>query len=95
MSTLWGVVSSLTSLFYAGMQVMVPCLPPAPLSTAVINTDEVRALQFLIIYECVCVCVCVYIYIKSNHSLVSEILESVLQTVQKQFRQCILTDLYR
>ncbi|RXN34781.1 apolipo M [Labeo rohita] len=28
------------SLFYAGMQVMVPCLPPAPLSTAVIYTDE-------------------------------------------------------
>ncbi len=60
MSTLWGVVSSLTSLFYAGMQVMVPCLPPAPLSTAVINTDEVRALQFLIIYECVCVCIYIY-----------------------------------
>ncbi|KAF4117630.1 apolipoprotein M [Onychostoma macrolepis] len=40
MSTLWGAVSSLMSLFYAGMQVMVPCLPPAPLSTAVINTDE-------------------------------------------------------
>uniref|UniRef100_A0A672NQ87 Apolipoprotein M n=1 Tax=Sinocyclocheilus grahami TaxID=75366 RepID=A0A672NQ87_SINGR len=40
MSTLWGVVSPLMGLFYAGIQVMVPCLPPAPLSTAVINTDE-------------------------------------------------------
>ncbi|KAI2667814.1 Apolipoprotein M [Labeo rohita] len=39
-STLWGVTSSVMSLFYAGMQVMVPCLPPAPLSTAVIYTDE-------------------------------------------------------
>ncbi len=38
--------------------------------------------------------------IKSNHfycQIVSEILESVLQTVQKQFtfRQYVLTDLYR
>ncbi|KAK2900635.1 hypothetical protein Q8A67_008750 [Cirrhinus molitorella] len=40
MSSLWGTVGSLLSLFYAGIQVMVPCLPPAPLSTAVINTDE-------------------------------------------------------
>ncbi|XP_073704154.1 apolipoprotein M [Garra rufa] len=39
-SQLWGVVSSAMSFFYAGIQVMVPCLPPAPLSTAVINTDE-------------------------------------------------------
>ncbi|XP_016344170.1 apolipoprotein M-like [Sinocyclocheilus anshuiensis] len=40
MSTLWGAVSSLMGLFYSGIQVMVPCLPPAPLSTAVISTDE-------------------------------------------------------
>uniref|UniRef100_A0A8C1P5G3 Apolipoprotein M n=1 Tax=Cyprinus carpio TaxID=7962 RepID=A0A8C1P5G3_CYPCA len=40
MSTLWGVVTSLTGLFYSGIQVMVPCLPPAPLSTAVISTNE-------------------------------------------------------
>ncbi|XP_018925498.1 apolipoprotein M [Cyprinus carpio] len=40
MSQLWGVVNSLMSLFYAGIQVMMPCLPPAPLSTTVIYTDE-------------------------------------------------------
>ncbi|XP_043113646.1 apolipoprotein M isoform X2 [Puntigrus tetrazona] len=32
--TLWSVTSSLLSLFYSGMQVMVPCLPPAPISTS-------------------------------------------------------------
>ncbi|NP_001186657.1 apolipoprotein M [Danio rerio] len=39
-ATLWGLVSSVMGLFYVGLQVMVPCLPPAPLSTSVINTDE-------------------------------------------------------
>lgn len=50
-STLWGVTSSVMSLFYAGMQVMVPCLPPAPLSTAVIYTDEVRGLKICYSYS--------------------------------------------
>ncbi|KAK7159613.1 hypothetical protein R3I94_005834 [Phoxinus phoxinus] len=40
MSTLWGAFGSLVGLFYAGMQVMVPCLPPAPLSTSLLTTDE-------------------------------------------------------
>jgi len=41
-STLWGAFGSLIGLFYAGVQVMVPCLPPAPLSASVFTTDEVR-----------------------------------------------------
>ncbi|CAM4589095.1 unnamed protein product [Leuciscus chuanchicus] len=40
MSSLWGAFGSLIGLFYAGMQVMVPCLPPVPLSTSVFTTDE-------------------------------------------------------
>ncbi|XP_051773642.1 apolipoprotein M [Ctenopharyngodon idella] len=40
MSTLWSAFGSLMGLFYAGMQVMVPCLPPAPLSISRLNTDE-------------------------------------------------------
>ncbi|KAG1935004.1 apolipoprotein M [Pimephales promelas] len=39
-STLWGAFGSLIGLFYAGVQVMVPCLPPAPLSASVFTTDE-------------------------------------------------------
>ncbi|XP_077078562.1 apolipoprotein M [Siphateles boraxobius] len=40
MNTLWGAFGSLIGLFYAGMQVMVPCLPPAPLSTSVFTTGD-------------------------------------------------------
>ncbi|XP_026145704.1 apolipoprotein M-like [Carassius auratus] len=39
MNTLWGVVGSVMGLLYTGIQVMVPCLPPAPLSNDVISTD--------------------------------------------------------
>lgn len=45
---IWGIFGTAMGLFYAGMQGMVPCLPPAPLSTSVINTDQVRALHFIL-----------------------------------------------
>ncbi|XP_057189765.1 apolipoprotein M [Triplophysa rosa] len=37
---IWGLFGTAVGLLYAGMQGMVPCLPPAPLSTSVINTDQ-------------------------------------------------------
>ncbi|XP_067219856.1 apolipoprotein M-like [Chanodichthys erythropterus] len=40
MNTSWSAVGSLMGLFYFWMQVMVPCLPPAPLSISHLNTDE-------------------------------------------------------
>nr|ACI15897.1 apolipoprotein M [Hemibarbus mylodon] len=40
MSTLWSTFGSVMGLFYAGIQVMVPGLPPAPLSTSVFKSDE-------------------------------------------------------
>lgn len=48
MSTLWSAFGSLMGLFYAGMQVMVPCLPPAPLSISRLNTDEVRGFKVIV-----------------------------------------------
>ncbi|KAK9979990.1 hypothetical protein ABG768_013390 [Culter alburnus] len=40
MNTLWSAFGSLMGLFYFGLQVMVPCLPPAPLSISRLITDE-------------------------------------------------------
>ncbi|XP_051554039.1 apolipoprotein M [Myxocyprinus asiaticus] len=40
LTTLWGIFGSVVSLLYAGLQGMVPCLPPAPLPSSVINTDQ-------------------------------------------------------
>lgn len=43
---IWGLFGTAVGLLYAGMQGMVPCLPPAPLSTSVINTDQVGAIFY-------------------------------------------------
>ncbi|XP_067308627.1 apolipoprotein M [Pseudorasbora parva] len=40
MSTVWSAFGSVVGMFYAGMQVMVPGLPPAPLSTSVFKSDK-------------------------------------------------------
>nr|XP_055059217.1 apolipoprotein M [Misgurnus anguillicaudatus] len=40
LSTFLSVVGLAGGLFYAGLESMIPCIPPAPLSTAVLSTDQ-------------------------------------------------------
>lgn len=44
LSTFMSICGLAVGLLYTGLQSIVPCLPPAPLSTAVIKTDQVKAL---------------------------------------------------